>query len=678
MAEFVNPYTFVPLPESVERRAPAGHDQAADDAICGSLTVTWTLQTPLLLPKDPNSRQDEGQQGEKPDEKSGPAQSRWSREGKLVVPGSTMKGSVRSLHETLMGGCLRVFDADFLPVYRQPAVAKGPDWRLGVVEIVTRDGRPTQITMTERTAWVPVGELRAALGRAPQTGDTVDIPADAIREDTGLQRFEVVDPDAVGKGDRWVVVVGDSGTRQNTNRRRDGSERRFLCAAGRLPDETQIAEVSDDAWEEYVRLCEGTDDLRRIRQDPEGHKDPEIKGWRSERRFRDVKFQGAVVGRRRMVTGRLWAGDVVWARVDAASGEIHQLSMAAIWRVSGHGPLGERVPECLHPCQKWDELCLSCRMFGSADTTGATKGGSADQQAYAGHVRVGDAIATKPARSQVRLAPLAAPRPGAGQFYLQHERTEPARTETQLPSAYWGAERHEDQGRFRPVRGRKHYWHGDPSKRTPPRHKARQEQRNEAMTGDRTLVSAGTMLTQKIAFDNLSMSELGSLLLALCPGLDLPGQEPHGGESAKDTVHASHLGGGKPFGLGSVTAEVTELRWSYVRDRYAGRSETVQPAEEFFTEVRAQVRSMAGPARQHWPTVSRILRVDAVDPELIWYPLGGEWGDETNRDRAFRYFARTNGQFYANRQEPIVPLPDPAPGNDQALQTVDRPENRKR
>ena len=114
------------------------------------------------------------------------------------------------------------------------------------------------------------------------------------------------------------------------------------------------------------------------------------------------------------------------------------------------------------------------------------------------------------------------------------------------------------------------------------------------------------------------------------------------------------------------------LRWQDVRQRYLGEEAVSQSATEFFGPFAWEVarNSRGDPVVRHWPTLSRILRADAVDAALIWYPLGGEWGDERNRDRAFRFFARTNGRHLPRSSEPIVPLPDPTPGHDQRLPAV--------
>ncbi|MBO3752841.1 hypothetical protein J5X84_42905 [Streptosporangiaceae bacterium NEAU-GS5] len=608
------------------------------------MTVSWTLATPLLLP-----------------EEHGPVTG-----AQVTVPGSSVKGAVRSLHETLMGGCLRVFDEEFVPVYRQPAVAKEGDWWLGAVREATRDGRATRVEVTVRTVWVPIEALPKMDGRRPRSGDTIEIDESAIVSGT-LDRKEV-EPWGVRPGNGWVILVGDSGSRMRSQR--------FFVAAGELAgDEDDLRDVPEEVWESYLALCAGTNDMRQIKQDPDSVK---FKGWRTERVFAPVTWsrdqtssRRPVVAERRRVTGRLRPGDVVWVRLDQESGDIAELAMAAIWRVKGaretapHGFMGQRVPAALHACSDWQSLCVSCRLFGSADTSGALPGEEAEQHSYAGHVRMGDAVAEKVTTIRVaRLAPMGAPRPGAGQFYLRISDKEPAGSKEDLPSAYWGSR--QDATELRRLRGRKFYWHGDPMLQPVPRHVARDEQSNEAMSGARDMVPAETVLTQQITFDNIPKAELGSLLVTLLPRLLLARTEP--GESGD---YALRLGGGKPLGLGSCRVAVTALEWWESATRYMGGQAFRTSPEEFLAlklddrSVMSHVAVLAGPdVRRQWPVVSRVLRADAVDPQLIWYPHGGTGA---KRDRSFVFFNQSNGQFYENTRRPVIPLPDPDPGTDQTM-----------
>lgn len=582
MAEFINPYTFVPLPTAIGRARRNGHHCAVDGNVSGQMSVTWTAKTPLLLPQ------------------AHPA----VHGGRVIVPGSSVKGAVRSLHETLMGGCLRVVDEEFVPVYRQPAIARDETWDLAVVTKATRQGRVTHVRLAERTAWAPVGALRAALGRVPRTGDRLDIEDSvgtqdpAIRWNEGLARDEVTDSAQITPGDEWVALVGDSGTRLKSHK--------FFCAVGLMPAGEDSFEVTEFAWSEYLQLCEDSNDLRLIRQDPTAQA---VKGWRTGRVFVRVRWGGGTVGERRLITGRLWDGDVVWARVDPSTGQVDHLSMAAIWRVPGKKPSSERIPKAVRACQDPESLCLSCRLFGSSDTVAGESGQEATQRSYAGHVRIGDAVADGVTTAPpVRLAPLGSPRPGAGQFYLQVNDSAPATDDTRLPAAYWGSER--DDPEARPVRGRKFYWNGDPGRQQPQRHLARPGQRNEAMTGQRHLVPSGTVFEQKIAFDNVPKAELASLLLTLLPDLVLPRAE--GLQSAEYWLR---LGGGKPLGLGSCAVKVTSFCWQDARQRYLGQEPVSQDPGEFFAPLTTQVAQLAGHAvLKLWPTLSRICGPTPLTP----------------------------------------------------------------
>ena len=107
---FINPYTFVPLPRSVSRGKPRGHACMSEDATTGRpdgfsgwFDVEWSFGTDHLLAQGQSALRAE----------------------RLVIPGSTVKGAVRSVHEVLADGCLRVFDADQLPVHRETSVTYG-------------------------------------------------------------------------------------------------------------------------------------------------------------------------------------------------------------------------------------------------------------------------------------------------------------------------------------------------------------------------------------------------------------------------------------------------------------------------------------------------------------------------------------------------------------------------
>jgi hypothetical protein len=128
------------------------------------------------------------------------------------------------LHETLTNGCLRVFDPDFVPVYRD--VASGDlrkKWQLGVVEKVDDRGRPTRLRRCTATKWVSLKVLARAAspvvsGRRFALADDGFAPKngrDVYREDARVVADEA---------GRWVVHVSDDAAR---------SGKTHFCVVGR-------------------------------------------------------------------------------------------------------------------------------------------------------------------------------------------------------------------------------------------------------------------------------------------------------------------------------------------------------------------------------------------------------------------------------------------------------------
>ena len=640
---FVNPYTFVPFPATVERSAPGGHHLLGSERLSGAFTVTWTFTTAFQAP--------EGASGT----------------AVLRLPGTSVKGAVRTVHETLAGGCLRVFDADFIPSYRDHAQVRGPEWKLAVVEKYTADGQPLTVLLCDEVVWVGAGQLRQACGASLATGSRVGIrDADVPSKLNSLGRKELPSSAAVTGGGDWVVLVTDPGTRQV----KKGT---YFLACGRVG--TRTAEVTEAAWRTFRIAAAGTRDMQPGARKRAGH------DLDDRQPMAPVKFGSQPIGYRRVVTGRLWEGDVLWVRTraDGASVTAEELSLAALWRHLGWDPKQDpdrspgdwsaesRVPSALLGCGDPGDLCPTCRVFGSVDQQAREHGDRARQRAYAGHVRFGDACSEQPVElEEIQRAPLGAPRPGAGQFYLNYTDSKPA-GKGRKPTREWGSD--PDTERRRPLRGRKFYWHADPAGQAPPRHLARDHQKSRGdgteseLVSRRQLAPAGTVLRQRITFDNLSRAELGGLLAAF---------EPH-----RVLTHAGpillHLGGGKPLGLGSCAATVEDLRVWTAASRYGGA-----PAET--PDADAYVREFAGtcPAEIKdaiWPSLTAVLAEGTVNPAQVWYPPGEYWPDQEDHQKAFdepfAFFTASSGMHIesAGKQRPLVRLPDPA-DRDQSLLIV--------
>lgn len=634
--KFVNPYTFVPFPDGegddvCPRAIPIGHERLHPGRLAGTVTVTWKALTPLLVR---GSDHDD-------DVVRFPRRPSPTGEPVLVIPGSSVKGSIRSLHETLCGGCLRVLDVDFVPVYRDSAVARPAGWTLGLVEAVDDDGRPLAVNLCADVVWARAEHLRAILGGPKQlrTGARVGIAREFVRMDPASHRREVSGAGGVTIGCGWVVLVTDPDARHPAHP--------YFCATGALTERRAV--VTEEAWNTYLHAVEGSKDVREA-QKPDG---PAVSTREVPVEF--PRDSGKVIGYRRIASRSFAVGDVIWAHPEGQT-RIEQIALSALWRHQGQHPLGERVPKDLLPCTSPELLCGSCRLFGSADPTGGRRPGAARQDAYQGHVRVGDAIAVEASIETVRLAPLGNPRPGAGQFYLRHRRHDPATDWQDRTTREWGAS--PDSPDARQARGRKYYWHGDPESQSPPRHRAREAQSDKLKAWAETVV-AGSTFQGRVSFDNLTEAELGGLLAALDPSLLLPSWAPPG--FAEVPVIAGHLGGGKPLGLGSV--EVLELR--LVLHSGASRYAASEPSPRLQADelVGAFVESTPAPLRATWRHIAAVLNVGHVYPAAIWYPPGAPW-DEAGSERfddGFTFWKKSAGRFVKpdKPQEPILALADP-------------------
>jgi CRISPR/Cas system CSM-associated protein Csm3 (group 7 of RAMP superfamily) len=648
MADFVNPYTFVPLAQRIDRREPVSHASMAGDRLCGALKITLTAKTPLLI--GGFEQKDGGQKS--------PDVPRRAN-GTPMIPGSGLMGAVRSVHEALAGGCMRVLDTEWVPVHRHPAhIAQTRGLRLGVVLDVDGEGRPVSIGLCDDEVWLDHRILPGGGQSLPSTGDRLTVPVHKAVDSPGRK---VLRPQDVAPGDvRRLAQMGasldDSWVLLATDTHARGAGKPVYFAAGRVGPGTPRLTVPDTTWDTYRQVVDGADDLRTARL-PDGG-EPE---WGSvppehEEVYRPLAPDGRSVGpevaQRLLARRYLHLGQPVWVRAEGR--EVTEIRLSRLWRYPGRYPVGERAGES-GPCTDPDHLCWSCRVFGSADTSGRGEDDIARQRSYRGHVRVDDLLVEGSFEPDPWwLAPLEAPRPSAGQFYLDNTAV-PAGKKKALkdapPAATWGS--CADDGRPRPLRGRKFYWRtAGPDQEPHPR--GRRRHQGDTQTRDVVLIPAGTVFTGRVCFENLSAEEYGSLLAALDPRLlaEAGRAEWHGAVTS--------VGGGKPFGFGAVSIGVT-VEWVHTAaGRYLGQHDKVPSPGDAVSAFCVQVPHAVSAV---WPALRNVLHLGFIPDDLVWYPPGTGRKGDPEFDRSFEFFARSNGLTFNDKERDLVTLPpavDPA------------------
>jgi CRISPR-associated protein (TIGR03986 family) len=663
--EFINPYTFVALPQEPQcgrRAAPVGHSRLAEGRLSGVLNVELTARSPLLL------------RNIYAEEQGGSWPVRWlpgCDEPVPYLPGSSLAGAVRSLHETIAGGCLRVFDGEFRPSYRDQVKAQDPSMRLALVEKVDERGAPQVVRLCENTVWLEAAALHRVLG-GPQglrSGARVTVTG---RPERVLNRLEVKPPEGVKAGEESVLLVTDAGTRRPTRKNPDSQgprtlKGRYFCASGKLEPDSLKVELDEDVWQRYLDAVEGTEDMRKLRagqltdaakQVPVQH--PNEQGER-------------LLGYRDPARRELYEGQVIWVQPERSGGAValKRIALSAIWRhAGGAAKARERVPQAALPCRNEAELCPSCRIFGSVDASGRDAGGEARQRAYRGHVRFGQALpsGSVPDLEDHWLPPMGTPKPGAGQFYLKRTDSLEGKAVSEqqgTPLREWGSPEAERRGPRR-LRGRKRYWLTAAAEHRPYfRIRAEDKQAfhrsygpDKQMLSAGKAVAAGSRFSAKVHFENLLMEELGGLLCALDPRLLLEGFVDGEGERPE---YGLSIGGGRPLGFGSFTVDVAVAALDTAASRYLGEE---PPDLDTQAAVAAFRDTSDRELRDIWKReLTKVLRLDWAPDDRVWYPpaarissLGRPLSAEALKS-SFTFWKETTGGRAKNAIFPYRQLP---------------------
>lgn len=636
----VNPYSFVPLRQAgpgPRRSTPRGHAQLSPQCWSGSIAVELVAESRLLLGGH--------------DEHPGPLRkldNAGNPTGPVIIPGSTLAGSVRSIHEALTDSCLRIVDLDYVAVHRHAAHQKSTtNLRFGIVEAL--DGQlPSSVRLLSRTVRLRSdlfeegsGKLRDRThyeGSPVSSGERLSIADGAIgrakdREltklearlntDEGRQRRRqirgqmsaVESRPPITSADtregelqrnpagKWVVLVSDTAARDTS--------RPVWWVAGDTNSAGSPQSVGECARKALARAIEGAADLHGIEELMGSH----VNSYHPSDLARNPELdeEVRVIGRRyRVHPGMFQVGMPVWVEVNAQTKAVEGLRLASLWRRPVPGRMDERLGKyqpCGSPVQTPPiktgpesstkgggppELCPSCRLFGAAH--------SDSDFGYRGHVRFSDAVdVTDCVPTSVTVPQLYSPKPTAGQFYLVRNTADQVRA--QFPLANWGPE--PDPDRVRPIRGRKFYWAGNSQHSTI---------EADGPTAEVQVIepSPQVRFEATVTFDNIDIVQLRSLLAALNPTLLWPQAR-------------GRIGGGRPFGWGVVKITAKSLTcWS--ADRYTNLS-TSGPAPELPGSLSPDGGSGIYANNVQLAALEHLLTPGFVPATNVRYPEISHWAD---------------------------------------------------
>lgn len=642
---FLNPYNFVSipdrktLPEELRDGKPARHDRYDPDRWTGSIPLTLTTLTPLLLPDHARAAA-EGDGGEAPP----PLPTRVDRNGRPILSMSAVKGTLRSAYEAITNSRFGIFTGHDTQLAIR-GMADTTNLRPAVV--ITRDDKAD----TAEIYWVKSLTPRHDVGKPHNKKANSIIPQPAVwipahvvrkqryRDGDQLEAWLYLAYHRNPRNSFWVwraFVIGHPGTISTTAphavpprqvlKNQTESGHPFIRVIGRLHRTNSTfpaggTKKHDERLVVEKVLNPGDADLK---SDSRVIDKDRIAGWQAVIDSFAQAHEGESDLRKKYgsyvhTPGRwrsLEQGRTLHVEIDD-KGEISALYPAMIGRKPFPGAPKVSLPEPHHPATARDRLSPAERVFGWV-RQGPDKAGVA----YRGHVRVEagsrwpDASAVEKLPFPLPLVTLNSPKPSQFLFYLADKDGAPLEGKPKEPSEGYPAGDGERRLRGRKVYlthrdvlagapGAKDYWNlpdsldaaGQPRTGGGPRYreyvaaKSKSEKdKNKVITTITQWVKPGTEFTVLLRVDNLSRTELAALLWLL----DLP-------DGA-----VLHLGLGTPLGFGAVRVaadwdSVRLFTGEQLRARY--RSLSAVPDPEPVPAVRGLVEEYDALLREHLPRV---------------------------------------------------------------------------
>ncbi|WP_239396173.1 TIGR03986 family CRISPR-associated RAMP protein [Frankia sp. CiP3] len=525
---FINPYGFIPAPQRdqshealgdvggtlTDRGRLSGHDRLRADRWSGTIGVTLTVATPLLLLDTPQVKREENGHSTYGVLERMVTSVDGKAERRPHLPSTSVKGMLRSAYEAVTNSRFGVFTGhDARLGYRMPA----GDGLKSIPARVIGDGETAEIELLPGTTptehqrkqgyrgnhgspmhaawlpayWTPEGSKHV---RSDQSDFNIVMP-DGARPEHGAAvraRIQLVQhhnsktrkPDfqlwwvrSLAEPDQEPprvppLPLADAGASRYKPIGPEKVVDGWVCVTNRnikgKHDERVFFYDSEDDLRETFELDER---LRRIWHDiihsyRNAHRDGELKKP-------DPNEPEKILSSRHLLPpddvepANLTDGDLLYVRLDA-HGEIDSLYPVTIAReLFSVAPIN-LLDRSLRPAETISELSPADRVFGWVRTEDRSTGdrdsseGGDPAGAWRGSLRIGPVVCGQSSKAAVErfegrglpLAILGQPKPGQGRFYIGTERAgHPAPLPSGLPKADWFV----STGRM--LRGRKVYPH---------------------------------------------------------------------------------------------------------------------------------------------------------------------------------------------------------------------------
>lgn len=564
-ARFVNPYNFVPLERNCQRLSDIG---AQPGSLTGYLDCRLKPLSPLFIPNTTNDKalpapatfSEDRSKGFPKGARSYDFFSYSDLRGKSapdilanpslpVIPGTEIRGTVRSVFEAAFNGCMASVYLE-RPLGRRSGKPKNAGilrknkekneweitpcrrWMLNTTfrdeEKAKRHGQYVDSLAYEK--WKegqPLYVKRVDYTKQLKNGQTLQIPLVTEWKET------------VQAGPEWELGYLHKGEKF-------GSKKHHEAVFVEIKNSNRICVDKADVkrLEEVLRQYRDINMNIRAKQAlkqklHEGHKISAEQAW----------YKGYEINEERTLVYYNEDKNNLYLAPACISKEVFSQSIGRLLQQQGG----------YQPCESRDYVCSACALFGMIPK-GPDQSEEVVGKARASRVRFEDATLLKPPKAEqigrcylaeMTLPELGEPKPGAVEFY-----TLPP-SEKQPSSAfykYWTYDYQMEGNRRRPLsedqpklRGRKFYWHSDAWKKYVHNQEAPTEMRQmirPLKPAEGPEEDEDMLFGFRVYFENISEEELNQLCWAL---------------TFQDADCAHKIGRAKPLGFGSVQLQVEQI-----------------------------------------------------------------------------------------------------------------------
>ena len=645
---FVNPYNFIPLSEAVNKSRESVNNR--QELFSGKIKYTLRTATPLFIPNTSNDQYFDIHADHETNEeyhKSYDFYSYTDLSGKSakdgnkyapVIPGSEIRGAVRSLYEALTDSCFSAMDSDAILSRRTPQryipgilSHSNNEWKLQEAEdYICRDhtdfskrnsagstmidGSKVSFSVTQRRRGKPFADLSGSgksgyllkgndgpilpKGKASKCGDCPSATRAKCEKENGKKCYLLMKHNyhVFSAKKTSGNKVTDSGIKQVN----DASIKQFSNVLD-LYDQNAGA-----AYKEYVE------------------------SWKKVR-----KSGGAI--------------PVYYNYADDKK-ELLYLSPACITREVYQNTLKKVLGTRYSTCSNKECLCPACQLFGIVNTENGVQKTSS--------VRFSDMVVQDREeyyKDPVTLEELGAPKPSSMEFYLKRPNVQLNKGETLLVWTYDYYIVAKADGSTRvelydpEIAGRKMYWH---SQKAADRQLTMEKAKELEGTKDdkdkdvyitirnKTVrpVDRNVEFEGYLYFDRISEKELQRLIAIL----DMSNHK------IKGKRYAMKLGAAKPLGFGSVETRVdsVSLRKLAMEEELLGFKEG-----EYYDERPSMMD--AGIFASATEANLEMLNLDAIDEQkyTVHYPYVKENDALSGREEGFNWFVKNREAFRYKKKE---------------------------